>query len=108
MAAVEQWYIGSTAGEYVSGIEGDSVEICAEDTADADWFEWDGNQMIKADNIQIKCVDDIICSCKNLDISGFDYQWSRNGRYVLTDSLLNGRIGFKHHFATHLEYIMLK
>ena len=108
MASVEQWYIGPTAGGYVTGIEGNSVEICAEETADADWFEWDGNQMTKAENIQIKCVDDIICSCQNLDISGFQYQWSRNGRYVRTDSLLNGRNCFKQHFATHLDYTMLE
>ena len=91
MAAYEQWYIGSTAGGGSRGVEGNSVEICAEETADADWFEWHDEQWTKSDNIQIKCVDDIICSCQNLDIFGFQYQSSKNGRYVLTDSLLNGR-----------------
>ena len=106
MAAVQQWYIGPTVGGYVRGIEGNSVEICAEETFEADWFEWDGNQMTKAENIQLKCVDDIQCSCQNIDISGFVYQWTRNGRYVRSDSLLNGRNGFKHHFAIHLKLIM--
>ena len=99
MADLEQWFIGPTAGEYVRGIEVDSAEICAEETADADWFEWDGNQMIEADNIQFKCVDGIICSCQTLDISGFQYQSSRNGRYVLSDSKLNGRNCFEQHFS---------
>ena len=43
MAAVQQWYIGPTVGGYVRGIECDSAEICAEETSQADWFEWDGN-----------------------------------------------------------------
>ena len=95
MAAVQQWYIGPTVGEYVRGIEGNSVEICVEEIFEADWFEWDGNQMTKAENIELKCVDDIKCSCLNIDISGFVHQWTRNGRYVLSNSLLNGRNGFK-------------
>ena len=99
MAAVQQWYIGPTVGEYVRGIEGNSVEICAEETFEADWFEWDGNQMTKAENIQFKCVEDVKCSCQNINISGFVHQWTRNGRYVLSNSTLNGRNGFKQQFS---------
>ena len=95
MASHAKWWIGPSTGGTARGVEANSVEICAENTADADAFEWDGSQMLVADNLKIKCIDDINCSCQKLTIHGFRHQLSRNGDFVKINSTLNGRNCFK-------------
>ena len=86
-----RWLIGANTGDFSRYVEAHSIALCLEETKDTDWFEWDGNLWTRAENIQIKCVDDIECSCQKLDISGFQHQASRNGLYVGDRATLNGR-----------------
>ena len=95
MATYGKWFIDASTGSSSRGVEIDSVDMCAEELYNADWFEWDGSQMIESNNIRFQCVDDIMCSCKTLDITGFSYhQSSRNGLYTFNNSTLNGRNRF--------------
>ena len=96
MASYSQWYIGPSAGDDAKAVEINSVEICAEEIANANWFEWDGSQMIESKNIAFQCIDDIICTCQKLEISGFKVQKSRNGLYTFNNSSLSGRNRFLH------------
>ena len=99
---VNKWYIGPTIGGWSRGVEVNSIEICAENIANANWFEWDGSQMTESYNIRFQCVDDITCFCKMLDIAGLENQSTRNGLYTFNNSTLNGRKGFLHKVATLL------
>ena len=47
--------------------------------------------MEKVDGFQLKCLDDIKCSCQKFDISGLQYQASRNGVYVVNAINIYGR-----------------
>ena len=58
MASYGQWYIGSSAGGGRRGVEVESIEMCPDETADADWFEWNGSEMIEVEDISIECVDE--------------------------------------------------
>ena len=93
MAYVEQWYIGPTAGEYVRGIEGNSVEICAEETDDADWFEWNGSEWIIVENILIECADENDHSVSDENNVVEDYASENNQIHDLLEGHLqeNGR-----------------
>ena len=93
MAQYSAWYISSTMGAGSRGVDFKSTAICAEEIK-GDVEEWTGSEMTKAKNAQIKCIDDITCACKNLEISGLQYQTSRNGHYIIDETFLNGRLGF--------------
>ena len=93
MDADKKWYIGPETGSVNRGVEANSNAICVEETVGVDWFEYSGvlTGWTEPENFQIKCIDGIHCSCKTLHISGFQYQTSRNGHYVISNSTLNGR-----------------
>ena len=88
-----RWLIGANTGDFSRYVEAHSIALCLEETKDADWFEYDSSsgEMIKSESLQIRCVDNIECSCQKLDISGFQHQTSRNGVYVVDGATLNGR-----------------
>ena len=58
MATYGKWYIGSSTGSTSRGVEIDSLDICAEEMVDADWFEWNGSQMSQVEDISVRCIDD--------------------------------------------------
>ena len=87
------WSIGKAVGDTARGVDFKSVAICAEDIK-GDVEEFTGSEWEKTENAQIKCIDDIICACKNLEISGLQYQTSRNGHYIFDETFSNGRLGF--------------
>ena len=77
------WLIGPTAGSDSAYAQIHTVEFCAEKFVNASWYDLDGlYQIPRSSQMRIKCLDDIECSCKNLDISGFEYQYELNGIYV--------------------------
>ena len=94
MARYSQWYIGPSTGSDTKGVKINSVDICAKEMFNADWFEYYGSQWIESNNITLQCVDDIMCSCKMLDIAGLKRQSSKNGLYYFNNSTLNGRNRF--------------
>ena len=96
MARYGQWYIGGETGSGSRGVEINSVEMCVEDIANANWFEWENSQWIESKNLTLQCVDSVMCSCQKLDISGFRHQTRRNGLYIFNNSSLNGRNRFRH------------
>ena len=70
-----------------------SREICADsiDTAihvEAHDSQW---KVGTSNDLEIKCLDEILCSCQNLDVSGFDFQLTAQGHYVKTNSTIDGR-----------------
>ena len=84
------WSIGKAVGDTARGVDFKSVAICAEDIK-GDVEEFTGSEWEKTESVEIKCTDDVICSCENLDISGLQYQRSRNGYYKADETYLNGR-----------------
>ena len=88
-----RWFIGENTGDFSRYVEAHSIALCLEETTDADWFEYDSSsgEFIKSESLQIRCIDDIECSCQKLDISGFEYQATRNGLYAGDGVTLNGR-----------------
>jgi len=86
LTAVKKWYIGPSIGSSSRGIERISNR-----TGNDYWYEWDGSKWIAANQVQLKCIDQIECSCKNLDISGFDFHGLRHGLYVAQNTVLHGR-----------------
>ena len=56
MARYGQWYIGPSTGGGIRGVEVNSIEICPEELADTDWYEYDGTAFIEVEDIQINCV----------------------------------------------------
>ena len=58
MASYGKWFIGPTTGSSVRGAEVESIEMCPEKTADDEWFEWNGSEMIEVVDISIECVDE--------------------------------------------------
>ena len=93
----DRWFIGSNVGNTVRNAEAYSIALCLEEISTDDWYQWNSStkQMEKPVNLQMKCLNDINCSCQKLRISGFQYQWSRNGDYIKQNSTLNGRKCFK-------------
>jgi len=91
MARYGKWYIGPTLSDETRGVEVNSLDVCIEETANDDWFEWDDSQWIQVESIQVRCVDHIDCSCQNIDISGFKRQSTRNGLFVAGNNTIHGR-----------------
>ena len=91
VAAAGQWFIGPEQGGILSRAVSDSMEICAEALEFEDWFEYDGNQFIKSETVEFKCLDTNNCACENLDISGLQYIRSGNGNYIMNNSTFDGR-----------------
>ena len=58
MTRYRKWYIGGKTGSGTRGVQINSVEICVEDIANANWFEWNGSQMIQVKEITVQCIDD--------------------------------------------------
>ena len=58
MATYGKWYIGPTTGGEARGVEVNSVEICADEIADTEWFEWNGTQWVEIENFEITCISD--------------------------------------------------
>ena len=91
----QSWFIGPTIGDDLYYIEYDSTEFCAEEFVNTSWYEKGlvSNQLelIQSETVHIQCLDDISCSCQNLDVSGFEFQLPANGHYVMTNSTIDGR-----------------
>ena len=90
IARYGSWSIGNAVGDTATGVQFKSVAICAEEIK-GDVEEWTGSEWKKTESPEIKCTDDVICSCKNIDILGLQYQTSRNGYYKADETYLNGR-----------------
>ena len=90
------WLIGPTAGSDIAYAQIETVEFCAEKFVNASLYELDGLNSVPSETLQmrIKCIDDFQCSCQNLDISGFKYQYELNGIYVANNSTVGGRKRF--------------
>ena len=71
----DRWFIGSNVGSTVRNAEAYSIALCLEEIATDDWYQWNSStkQMEKPVNLQMKCLNDINCSCQKLRISGFQY-----------------------------------
>ena len=91
VAAAGKWFIGEEAGGNLRRAESDSMEICAESLGNEDWFEHNGEQFIKSETVEFKCIDTIHCACRNLDISGLQYRRNGNGNYIMNNSTFDGR-----------------
>ena len=93
MKTVGKWFIGPTIGSFSRGMEGIPMERLSNSTTNnalnASWFELNGSQMVPSENVQIICLDDIYCSCQNLDISGLQYQY--DGFYIANNFTVGGR-----------------
>ena len=86
-----QWRIGPTEGGDLIIARANSSEICAKALEKTDWVEFDGTQWNKLETAQVKCLDNIDCACRNLDITGFQIQRNCNGQYELNHTIFDGR-----------------
>ena len=91
----QSWFIGPTIGNDSAYILIESVEFCAEEFVNNSWFErglisnqW---ELIQSENVLVQCLDDINCSCRNLDVSGFEHNTLANGHFIMTNSTIDGR-----------------
>ena len=91
----QYWLIGPTIGNDSYWIKIDSVEFCAEEFANTSLFEKNliSNELelAQSETVHIQCLDDIYCSCQNLDFSGMEYNFLANGHFVKTNSTIDGR-----------------
>lgn len=88
------WYIGPSIGGQSVAVAIWTREICADAIDPAIHAEvHDSQWMIRyRSNLQIKCLDEISCSCQNFDVSGFGIQSQLiRGHFMITNSTIDGR-----------------
>ena len=90
-----RWCIGPSIGGDSIAVAFLTREICADaidpaihaEVHDSQW------QIINSSNLQIKCLDEISCSCQNFDASGFGRIQSQliRGHFMITNLTIDGR-----------------
>ena len=102
METVGKWFIGPSIGSFSRGMEGIPMKRISNNTANdvvnASWFELNGSKMVPSESVQIRCLDDVKCSCKNLAISGLQYQY--DGFYIANNFTIGGRNCFDYVYST--------